>query len=111
MAKKWEITKDGTLKIHQKIGKLTLAKLLEGIHTVQVSKSVFNSMPKKYWKVLENMNIKVIVKNDKKGRKPLDCSFFERISKCKEEGISIRRCSSSLGISRRSFYNLKKRCS
>ena len=106
---KW-VLEGGRLKIRQKIGKLTLAKLIEGVKEVQVSKSVYRSMPAKYWKALEKIGVKVIVKNDKRGRKPLDCKIIEKIERCKEEVGSIRACSTKLGISRRTFYNLKKRC-
>ena len=97
------------LYIHQKVGKLTLARYLKGVKRIFVPRSVYEQMPAKYWKALEEMGIE-IVRTTKRGRPPISCDVLKEICRERRKGAKLKEVVGKAGISLRSFFNLKKRC-
>ncbi len=101
--------KGSDLHIHQKVGKLTLARYLKGVKRVFVPRSVYQQMPQRYWEALRAMGIK-IVKTTKRGRPAISCSLLKEMCRERRKGATAREVAEKFGISVRSFFNLRKRC-
>jgi hypothetical protein len=74
---------------------------------VFVSRAIYRSVQKKYWKVLEEMGVKIKIEKRRRGRKGYEKKIKRKIVQdAKKKGVS--RVARKYGVGRRTIYNWMK---